>query len=195
VIACECLIGYKVPEGGDPFDGCIPQSESSGTSRGGGAAPPSPSPPTTPPPPTTESTLSPLSTLGSIIRESNEDASPVPRAIDTVDTDDTIDIVVTNDTATDDSRKRLQAGHRPGQLVPRRKTKPNVVYEDVDTKELFPDECLVHEDCEEKDFCSPPPENKCVDACTLDVCGDGAVCISALHRPVCSCPEVGGQCL
>ena len=22
VISCECLIGFKVPEGGDPFDGC-----------------------------------------------------------------------------------------------------------------------------------------------------------------------------
>ena len=29
-------------------------------------------------------------------------------------------------------------------------------------------DCLVHEDCEVNEFCSPPPENKCVDACTLD---------------------------
>ena len=29
-------------------------------------------------------------------------------------------------------------------------------------------ECLVHEDCESTDYCSPPPENKCIDACTLD---------------------------
>ncbi len=29
-------------------------------------------------------------------------------------------------------------------------------------------ECLVHEDCESNEYCTPPPENKCVDACTLD---------------------------
>ena len=36
VISCECLIGYHVPDGGDPFDGCIEQSVAGGTSRGGG---------------------------------------------------------------------------------------------------------------------------------------------------------------
>merc|ERR1712228_80550 len=73
----------------------------------------------------------------------------------------------------DEGVNRLQAGQRPGQLVPRRKVKPANDFEDVDTKELFPEDCLVHEDCEENEFCSPPPENKCIDACTLDVCEDG----------------------
>ena len=26
----------------------------------------------------------------------------------------------------------------------------------------------MHEDCESNEYCTPPPENKCVDACTLD---------------------------
>ena len=124
VIACECLIGYRVPDGGDPFDGCIKQSVPGGTSRGGGGggdAPP-PSLPSSPAVSTTEATIPPLSTLGSVIRESADQASAVPRALDT-----------------DDNTSRLQAGKRPGQLVPRKKTKPNVVYEDVDNKELFPE--------------------------------------------------------
>ena len=58
--------------------------------------------------------------------------------------------------------------------------------------------------CKENDFCSPPPTNKCVDACTLNgknstlytepiniifftVCGVQAVCTASLHRPVCYC--------
>jgi len=168
VISCECLIGYRVPDGGDPFDGCIAQSAPSGTSRGGGPAGMSPPRPTVSST-TTEVPIAPLSTMGSIRRESDVQPAAVPRSLDTDDT------------------SRLQAGKRPGQLVPRRKTKPNVVFEDLDTKELFPEDCLVHEDCEENEFCSPPPENQCVDACTLDVCGLQAVCSSALHRPVCSC--------
>ena len=165
VISCECLIGYRVPDGGDPFDGCIAQSAPSGTSRGGGSAGMSPPRPTVSST-TTEVPIAPLSTMGSVRRESDVQPAAVPRSLDTDDT------------------SRLQAGKRPGQLVPRRKTKPNVVSEDIDTKELFPEgihkpdyrdsdnkafaDCLVHEDCEENEFCSPPPENQCVDACTLD---------------------------
>eukprot|EP00092_Neocalanus_flemingeri_P002954 GFUD01003160.1.p1 GENE.GFUD01003160.1~~GFUD01003160.1.p1 ORF type:complete len:237 (-),score=83.65 GFUD01003160.1:87-797(-) len=173
VIACECLIGYRVPDGGDPFDGCVEQSVASGTSRGGGGGGvPPPSLPSRPAVSTTEATLAPLSTLGSVTRESSDQASAVPRSLDT-----------------EDNTSRLQAGKRPGQLVPRKNIKQNVVFEDVDTKELFPEDCLVHEDCEENEFCSPPPDNTCVDACTLDVCGVQAVCTAALHRPVCSCPD------
>eukprot|EP00090_Calanus_glacialis_P046329 TRINITY_DN9053_c0_g1_i4.p1 TRINITY_DN9053_c0_g1~~TRINITY_DN9053_c0_g1_i4.p1 ORF type:complete len:233 (+),score=68.04 TRINITY_DN9053_c0_g1_i4:45-743(+) len=169
VISCECLIGYHVPDGGDPFDGCIEQSVAGGTSRGGGGAA---APPISTTVHSTEATIPPLSTLGSVVRESADQPSAVPRALDNAD-----------------NTNRLQAGHRPGQLLPRRKTKPTVDFEDVDTKELFPEDCLVHEDCEVNEFCSPPPENKCVDACTLDVCGVQALCTSALHRPVCSCPD------
>ena len=32
-------------------------------------------------------------------------------------------------------------------------------YIDVDTAELFPEECLIHEDCGQDSFCSPPPDN------------------------------------
>ena len=35
-------------------------------------------------------------------------------------------------------------------------------YVDVDTSDLFPEECLIHEDCGQDSFCSPPPENKLV---------------------------------
>ena len=169
MISCECLISYHVPDGGDPFDGCIEQSVAGGTSRGGGGGGGAARPPSSRSVHITEATIPPLSTLGSVVRESADQPSAVPRALD--------------NTA---NTNRLQAGHRPGQLLPRRKTKPAVDFEDVDTKELFPEgrihfdtiknirssitvsDCLVHEDCEENEFCSPPPENKCVDACTLD---------------------------
>ena len=150
MISCECLIGYHVPDGGDPFDGCIEQSVAGGTSRGGGGAA---APPISTTVHSTEATIPPLSTLGSVVRESADQPSAVPRALDNAD-----------------NTNRLQAGHRPGQLLPRRKTKPTVDFEDVDTKELFPEgwtysgtieniaknitisDCLVHEDCEENSF-------------------------------------------
>ena len=115
-----------MPDGGDPFDGCIEQSVPGGTSRGGGGggAPP-PSMPSSTPVSSTEATIAPLSTLGSIIRESTSEASAEPRALDN-----------------NDNTNRLQAGHRPGQLVPRRKTQPSVDFDDVDTKELFPEGIL-----------------------------------------------------
>ena len=113
VISCECLIGYRVPEGGDPFDGCIKQLVPGGTSRGGGSPA---SPPLSRPSSTTESTIAPLSTIGSVARES------VPRALEN-----------------GDNANRLQAGQRPGQLLPRRKTKPSIDIKEVDTKELFPE--------------------------------------------------------
>ena len=75
----------------------------------------------------TEATIPPLSTLGSVVRESADQPSAVPRALDNAD-----------------NTNRLQAGHRPGQLLPRRKTKPTVDFEDVDTKELFPEGRIYH---------------------------------------------------
>ena len=39
VISCECLIGYQVPTGGDPFDGCI-EKLLVGSRKGGRAATP-----------------------------------------------------------------------------------------------------------------------------------------------------------
>merc|ERR1712106_735683 len=188
VISCECLLGYHVPDGGDPFDGCIEQTGPGGTSRGGVGAS------AAPPPRSTEATIPPLSTLGSVVRESSDLASIVNESTDKVSdaVSESTDQASVEPRALDNDDKntnRLQAGHRPGQLMPRRKTKPSRDFEDVDNEELFPEDCLVHEDCEESDFCSPPPGNKCVDACTLDVCGVGAVCKSALHRPVCSCPD------
>ena len=32
-------------------------------------------------------------------------------------------------------------------------------YIDVDTPDLFPEECLIHEDCPQDSFCSPQPDN------------------------------------
>merc|ERR1712130_927919 len=90
----------------------------------------------------------------------------------------------------EEGHKRLQAGHRPGQLLPRGgSNKINKVYVEVDTKELFPEECLIHEDCEDSQFCSLEDDNKCVEACTVleGVCGENAACTAKLHRPVCSC--------
>jgi len=187
VISCECLIGFFVPDGGDPFDGCLEQLVPGGTSRGGGdaaAAAPAVASSTQATPPT-------LSTLGSVVRESlnivtessDQDSEVRVEAVEEVKD---VKAAVSDDN--DGSKNRLQAGHRPGQLVPRRKTKPSTDFKDVDTEELFPEDCLVHEDCEETEFCSPPPDNKCIDACTLEVCGAKAVCKAALHRPVCSCP-------
>jgi len=65
----------------------------------------------------------------------------------------------------------------------------NIDYVFVDTADLFPEECLVHEDCAENEFCSPPPDNRCLNACSIQVCGSLAVCSASLHRPVCSCPH------
>jgi len=89
-----------------------------------------------------------------------------------------------------DDQRRLQDGVRPVQLLPRvtlsKSGDPRV---DVDTPDLFPDECLIHEDCEQSKYCSPAPELKCIDACTLPVCGPHALCTAALHRPVCACED------
>jgi len=193
VISCECLIGYYVPDGGDPFDGCLEQLVPGGTSRGGGDA--AAALPSSVVSSSTQATPPTLSTLGSVVRESlniaTESSDKVNDVrVETVEesSDQVNDVKAAVSADNDGSKNRLQAGHRPGQLVPRRKTKPNSDFKDVDTEELFPEECLVHEDCEETQFCSPPPGNKCVDACTLEVCGAQAVCKGALHRPVCSCP-------
>ena len=127
-----------MPDGGDPFDGCIEQAGPGGTSRGGGGAS------AAPPPSTTEATIPPLSTLGSVVRESSDQASIVNESADKVS--DTVSEsteqasveprALDND---DKNTNRLQAGHRPGQLVPRRKTKPSRDFEDVDNEELFPE--------------------------------------------------------
>lgn len=186
MISCECLIGYYVPDGGDPFDGCLEQLVPGGTSRGGGDAPaPLPSSVVSS---STQATSPTLSTLGSVVRESSNIATESSDQVNDVRVETDEDVIAAGPDDNDDSKNRLQAGHRPGQLVPRRKTKPSSDFKDVDTEELFPEECLVHEDCEETQFCSPPPGNQCVDACTLEVCGAQAVCKGALHRPVCSCP-------
>ena len=119
VISCECLLGYYVPDGGDPFDGCLEQLVPGGTSRGSGN--PLPSSSSFKPP--TEAPIIPLSTQSNVEKESTErPISEEPRALEN-----------------DESVNRLQAGQRPGQLVPRRKVKPTNDFEDVDTKELFPE--------------------------------------------------------
>jgi len=191
VISCECLLGFYVPDGGDPFDGCLEQLVPGGNTGDQGTRKASTS--------TTEATAPALSTLGSVVRESSnladtgtaennrESLNKVVATEDSSDKENDVKEVVAA-VSDDGSKNRLQAGHRPGQLVPRRKTKPSIDFVDVDNEELFPEDCLVHEDCEENEFCSPPPDNKCVDACTLEVCGAQAVCKAALHRPVCSCP-------
>ena len=72
--------------------------------------------------------------------------------------------------AIEDNERRLRDGVRPAQLLPRVPlTKPSVEADhvDVDTPDLFPDECLVHEDCDQDKYCSPAPELRCVNACTL----------------------------
>ena len=72
--------------------------------------------------------------------------------------------------AIEDTGRRLQQGVRPTQLLPRvplTKTRVEDDYTEVDTPDLFPDECLVHEDCDQDKFCSPAPALKCVKACTL----------------------------
>ena len=111
VISCECLIGYYVPTGGDPFDGCIEQLVQGGASRGGGSTPIH----------TTGTSIHTTTTISSIVPLST--LSPVPRSL----SDDGGDL------------NRLQAGHRPGQLVPRKKTRPVVEIVEVDTEELFPE--------------------------------------------------------
>ena len=142
IISCECLIGYQVPLGGDPFDGCVEHVVHGGAGHVGHH----PVLATT----TTEDTLAPLSTEGSIPASNN----------------------------------RLQTGHRPGQLLPRRNNNHSKDIVDVDTEELFPEgidekacltddiifvtECLVHEDCTATQYCSPQPDNRCVQACSLD---------------------------
>jgi len=166
IIGCECVSGFVIPEGGDPFDGCFLPSAPvaiKGRKPAVGALGGSP---VLPPQPVDQRGVS-----GEIVRESLAQGGAEPRALD------------------QNPGSRLQAGHRPGQLAPRRPaatSRPNIIQ--VDTKELFPDECLIHEDCEESHFCNPE-ELKCHDACTLAVCGDGALCTSKLHRPVCSCPD------
>jgi len=174
IIGCECVSGFAIPEGGDPFDGCFspsapvaakgrrPPVGAVGDSGGSATA-------AIPPRPLDQGVIG-EGVSGEIVRESLTQGGAEPRTLD-------------------DGGSRLQAGHRPGQLAPRRPaatSRPNIIH--VDTKELFPDECLIHEDCEDSHFCNPE-ELKCHDACTLAVCGDGALCTSKLHRPVCSCPN------
>jgi len=172
IIGCECVAGFVIPDGGDPFDGCFSPSAPVATK---GRSPPAlgasrgPAPVAPPSQPVDQGVIG-EGFNGEIVRESFTQGGAEPRALD-------------------DGGSRLQAGHRPGQLAPRRPaatSRPNIIQ--VDTKELFPDECLIHEDCEDSHFCNPE-ELKCHDACTLAVCGDGALCTSKLHRPVCSCPN------
>merc|ERR1712002_1306936 len=66
VISCECLLGFYVPDGGDPFDGCLEQLVPGGTSRGvGDAAAALPSSVVSS---STQATPPTLSTLGSVVR-------------------------------------------------------------------------------------------------------------------------------
>jgi len=224
IIGCECITGFMVPDGGDPFDGCFPPHPVSGSSPTPGI-----------------SNQLPPGVRGQIVRESQdqeprsiqieepnnirnqldqggkdteqekkvEQVEPVEveqqqdqgeEVVQVVEEDVQVveeDVQVVVEQGEQDNKdggvkkggSRLQEGRRPGQLAPRRPaatSRPNFI--DVDTKDLFPDECLVHEDCEDTHFCHPK-ELKCHDACTLAVCGDGAVCGARLHRPVCACPD------
>ena len=69
--------------------------------------------------------------------------------------------------------RRLGAGVRGAQLAPRvsvtrqQASPSSAAAVDVDTPDLFPDECLIHEDCDQDKYCSPAPALKCVNACTL----------------------------
>jgi len=176
IIGCECVSGFVIPEGGDPFDGCFsPSTKVAPKSRspaaiGSAAGSRAPAPSVLPPRALDRGVIG-EGVSGEIVRESLAQGGAEPRSLE------------------ENGGSRLQAGHRPGQLAPRRPaatSRPNIIQ--VDTKELFPDECLIHEDCEDSHFCNPE-ELKCHDACTLAVCGDGALCTSKLHRPVCSCPD------
>ena len=72
--------------------------------------------------------------------------------------------------AIEDTGRRLQDGVRPAQLLPRvplTKSRVEDDHVDVDTPDLFPDECLIHEDCDQDKYCSPAPALQCVSACTL----------------------------
>ena len=66
--------------------------------------------------------------------------------------------------------RRLQEGVRPVQLIPRvsfNKPAERVAnHVDVDTPDLFPDECLIHEDCAQHQYCSP--DLRCVNACSTN---------------------------
>lgn len=173
VISCECLIGYEVPAGGDPFDGCVDLGSGAVT---GGSRPQSP------------------------MRDDfpEEDAPRAPAAAPVTRPSSPVRPLATTQTPRAiggfDPESRLQEGKRPSLLPPRNKEasagiiRPNEIV-DVDTPDLFPEECLVHEDCETNEYCTPQPENKCVDACTLDVCGSSALCLTRIHRPVCVCPD------
>jgi len=174
VISCECLIGYEVPVGGDPFDGCIELG--SGTKPGGSR----PQSPMRDDFPAEESPVVPalLPALA---------PSPPPPVLPLATTPQTPRAIEFK------PESRLQEGKRPSLLPPRRSQgagiiRPNQI-QDVDTPELFPEDCLLHEDCETNEYCTPPPENKCVDACTLDVCGSSALCLTRIHRPLCVCPD------
>ena len=103
--------------------------------------------------------------------------------------------------------RRLQEGVRPVQLIPRvsfnKPAERLANHVDVDTPDLFPDECLIHEDCAQHQYCSP--DLRCVNACStncrkftieknilikiISVCGAHALCTAALHRPVCACED------
>lgn len=163
IIGCECVAGFIIPEGGDPFDGCFqPGASASPRDSTGGVR-------------------------GQVLRDSQPQDEPVqePRSLEEVREPPSLE------GGGREGGSRLQEGRRPGHLAPRRPAataRPNVVYQEVDTKELFPDECLIHEDCEDSHFCNPQ-ELSCHDACSLPVCGSGALCSSKLHRPVCSCPS------
>ena len=100
LISCDCLIGYQVPTGGDPFDGCIEQLlVPRVAARGGGSA-------ATPRSATKKHGMVPVSTMPSITREVSDQPSAVARALN-------------NDGAALNS---LQTEERRGQLVQRRKT-------------------------------------------------------------------------
>jgi len=159
ILACECLIGYHQPVGGDPFGGCVADEEVEVvTTRIA----------------TTKKTTPPTT------------ARPL------------VALLTTTQRQPAQSETRLQEGQRPAFLVPRKFGNAGVApfiptnVIDVDNKDNFPEDCLVHEDCEDSEFCNPAlDEPKCVNACTTltDVCGEGAICVTKLHRPVCVCPD------
>ena len=50
-------------------------------------------------------------------------------------------------------------------------------YIDVDTPDLFPEECLIHEDCPQDSFCSPQPDNTWVSRQSLYFEKSGGNCV------------------
>lgn len=179
VISCSCLNGFDVPKGGDPFDGCVEAEKQVSRAR--------PSSPVREDL-TTTTTARPFSGLttrapSGVAVPNSRPSNAVPKSIDTS--------LRAGQNTVEEAESRRQAGKRPTFLLPKRNEAKGVVrpseIKDVDTPELFPDECLVHEDCEGGFYCEL--DKTCTDACSLDVCGEGSLCTAKLHRPVCSCPD------